>query len=94
MEFIMNVEDTLAQRGKVHGDYTESSIVKDEILAAIECTPNWRKMSPGGREALRMIVEKIGRIMVGDWKFADHWHDIAGYATLMENEIHQYAKGE
>lgn len=36
-------------------------------------------------EALDMIQHKIGRILSGNPNEPDHWHDIAGYATLVEN---------
>lgn len=80
-----NVEDTLAQRNNVHGDYAKSASIKDEVLARLECTPNWEKMDSVGRQTIRMIVEKLGRVMFGDWSFVDHWHDIAGYSTLMQH---------
>jgi hypothetical protein len=38
-------------------------------------------------EALSMIVMKISRILTGDPNHADHWADIAGYATLIANEL-------
>ena len=38
-------------------------------------------------EALEMICHKIARIVAGDPDFADHWRDIAGYATLVANEL-------
>lgn len=38
-------------------------------------------------EALDMICHKIARILAGDPNEPDHWHDIAGYATLVEKEI-------
>jgi hypothetical protein len=36
------------------------------------------------REALDMILHKIARIVNGNPNETDHWHDIAGYATLVE----------
>ena len=36
-----------------------------------------------------MIVHKIARILAGDPNHADHWHDIAGYAILVEERIGQ-----
>jgi hypothetical protein len=36
---------------------------------------------------LRMIVDKISRIVCGDPDFVDHWRDIAGYATLVADDI-------
>ena len=34
-----------------------------------------------------MILHKIGRILNGDPNYADSWHDIAGYAKLVEDEL-------
>ena len=40
-----------------------------------------------------MIANKIGRILNGDPNYPDSWHDIAGYATLIENELQSEAEG-
>lgn len=34
-----------------------------------------------------MIAVKIARILVGDCNHPDHWHDIAGYATLVADRL-------
>ena len=34
-----------------------------------------------------MIQHKIGRILNGDQTYDDSWKDIAGYATLIVNEL-------
>ena len=34
-----------------------------------------------------MIASKIARIVNGDPDYADNWHDIAGYARLVEKEL-------
>lgn len=36
------------------------------------------------KEALEMIQTKVGRILTGDPTHRDSWHDIAGYAVLIE----------
>lgn len=78
------INETLKQRGNVHGNYPTSAVFKDRVLSLCTELPNWKKLGAPGRETVRMIVEKLGRIMLGDCEFIDHWHDIAGYATLME----------
>ena len=80
----MSVEDTLKQRKNVHGDYRRAAGIKDKMLEEFSKTDNWKQLGAEGHETIRMIVEKLGRIMYGDCFFSDHWHDIAGYATLME----------
>jgi hypothetical protein len=34
-----------------------------------------------------MIQHKIARILNGDPTYTDNWHDIAGYATLVEQHL-------
>ena len=34
-----------------------------------------------------MITNKMARIVNGDPNYIDNWHDIAGYATLVEQEL-------
>lgn len=80
----MTIEETLNQRNNVHGNYARSAGVKDKVLEEFSKTDNWKKLGAEGRQTVRMIVEKLGRIMYGDCFFPDHWHDIAGYAMLME----------
>lgn len=45
----------------------------------------WQDLEPYQKEALKIIVHKISRILNGDANYADSWHDIAGYAQLVEN---------
>lgn len=44
-------------------------------------------MDPDQKEALSMIFSKIARILNGDPDHIDSWHDIAGYATLVEDRL-------
>lgn len=38
-------------------------------------------------EALDQIAHKISRILTGDPTHADHWRDIAGYATIIADDL-------
>lgn len=79
-----DIQTTLNQRQSVHGDFTSSAHTKRMIMLQIENSPNWKFMHPAEQQAIAMIVEKLGRILHGDHLFTDHWHDLAGYATLGE----------
>jgi len=39
------------------------------------------------RQALRVIVDKLARILNGDPDYIDSWHDLCGYATLVEQRL-------
>jgi hypothetical protein len=51
--------------------------------------PGYNKLSADQRESLDMIQHKIGRILCGDPDYADSWHDIAGYAMLVEQRLNK-----
>lgn len=48
---------------------------------------NWESLSSDKKEALEMIAHKIARILNGDPNYADSWHDIVGYAKLVEDSL-------
>lgn len=81
------IDQTLNQRQNVHGDFAENSEVTEHLMETIRCAPNWNKLDPVKRTALFHIAHKIGRIMCGDPEFADHWHDIQGYAKCVEDRL-------
>ena len=48
---------------------------------------NYDEMPHTHRMAMYMIASKMARIVNGDPNYIDNWHDIAGYATLVEQEL-------
>ena len=78
-------KETLAARAVTHGDFVENGRIMQDLKYVTRTGVNWESLPPYQREALEMIQHKIGRILTGDSDFADHWHDIAGYATLVED---------
>lgn len=83
------VEDTLTERGKNYGDFTDNSSVAQNIKLAMQESPRWRTGSVpfDMMEALDLIASKIGRMLSGNLNYIDNWHDIAGYATLIERRL-------
>ena len=82
-----DINTTLAERCKRYGDFAGHAGVTQRIKAAIISAPRYARLTPSQREALEMIAHKIGRILNGDPNYPDSWHDIAGYATLVEQEL-------
>jgi hypothetical protein len=78
------IQDTLDKREETHGDYIQVAHVTQSLLAIMEFSKNWDKMDAFQRESLHMIAVKVARILEGDACELDHWHDVAGYATLTE----------
>jgi hypothetical protein len=82
-----DVKETLKERGSRYGELHDHAVVTQAIKAAMEKDCNWDVLSDDKREALEMIAHKIGRILNGDPEYADSWHDIAGYAQLVEEAL-------
>lgn len=89
----MTTEEMLAARGAVHGDFTDhariTQALKDIVYDELVCRRERGQppLSLVQREAIHMILHKIGRIVAGDADHADHWDDIAGYATLASKRV-------
>lgn len=83
------IEDTLAQRGKRYGDYTDHSRVTMLLCDVVRRDPasGYNSMSYDKRLAVDVILNKIARICTGDPEYDDNWHDIIGYATLVEARL-------
>jgi hypothetical protein len=83
------ISDTLDERGKNYGVYTKVSIVSQNLKDILRSGASWFTMEPYMRESLDMICNKLSRIANGNPYYDDSWHDIAGYATLVEDEINK-----
>lgn len=88
------IESTLAERGKTHGDFRENGRIMQQLKAIARTGVNWPgdidpelPLSMEQREAIDMILHKVGRILSGNPNEPDHWRDIAGYATLCQQII-------
>lgn len=82
-----NIDVLLAERGKVHGDYTEHAQITQDLKQVVYKARNWPVLSPVQREALDMLTHKMGRILAGDPNHRDHWDDISGYSRLAAERV-------
>jgi hypothetical protein len=87
-----NIAETLAEReqqyGK-HGDFLDKSCFIQTMKEAFRETAGWEHCLSDQREALDMIVHKIGRILEGSPDHADSWRDVAGYAMLIVQRLEE-----
>lgn len=85
----MSVEQTLAERGQRYGDFADHAAIAQAVQDAMRLTrPNgWERLNDMQRQALTVIADKIARILSGDPNYADNWHDIQGYAKLVEDRL-------
>ena len=76
-----NMKAILEARAKTHGSYERNAMVSQHLKNLFRLY-GYEKFSYDHREAMDMIALKLSRILSGQANFADHWDDIAGYATL------------
>lgn len=81
-----DVQSTLNDRAKTHGSFIDNGMIMQALKTTMRSLGrNWDSLGSHQKEALEMIQHKIGRILSGNPNEPDHWRDIAGYATLVEN---------
>lgn len=49
--------------------------------------PGWNRCDAVKQQALTVIADKIARVLSGDPSYADNWHDMQGYARLVEERL-------
>lgn len=86
------INSTINERGNNYGKFKDGADIMQELKSVMRSTPNWHKLTPSQREALEMIQHKIGRILNGNPSYTDSWHDIQGYAKLVEDELNGEVK--
>lgn len=80
----MEIDKTLEERGNKYGSFEGHANVTQALKRAMKNSKNWYGLDDDMQEALEMIQHKIGRILNGDPNYTDSWHDIIGYARLVE----------
>ena len=84
-----NVEKTLEDRGKFYGDYEGGCAFRALVMELIQSrysTTHNKPMKTIDQVKIYDIVNKLSRLAVTP-KHKDTWHDIAGYATLVEDTL-------
>lgn len=83
----MDINETLKQRGTIHGPWASDSGLSQDLKAARRKWTLHPEKPAFIQEALDMICTKMARIEVGDCLEVDHFLDISGYATLVVQEL-------
>lgn len=83
----MSTDQTLEERGAKYGPYNVTSEITQGLLWDMQRGASWDGMSDVQKTSLMMIASKLARLCNGDHNHVDSWHDIAGYATLVEYDL-------
>ena len=82
-----DVTETLTERGNRYGKFKDHAELSQQLKNVMCCSDGWCGLDYDMREALEMIQHKVARILNGDPTYADSWHDIAGYAKLVDDRL-------
>lgn len=85
------VKEILNERAKTHGKFDDVARTYCELQNTFYGA--FGDINHRQRLAIDMIFQKLARIKAGDADFLDHWLDIAGYATLVANELERSQNG-
>lgn len=81
------IESTLAERDTRYGSFSSQAQITQQLKETLHYTEKWSLLPDDMKESLEMIASKIARILNGDPSYVDSWHDIAGYAVLIEKRL-------
>ena len=82
-----DINKTLDERSSRYGSFEDHADIAQMLKRSMFGTPGWNKLDDDMKEALEMIQHKIARILNGDPTYIDNWHDIIGYARLVEKRL-------
>lgn len=82
----LDISNTLKQRESTYGSFEDVASVTQDLLSVLKRT-GLESLPKPHKEALHMICSKMARIVNGDHNHSDSWHDIAGYATLIDEML-------
>jgi len=79
------IKETLAEREVQHGSFKTHAEIEKNLRGCMRGRTD--RLTPIQQIGLGMIMHKIARILNRGNNHSDTWHDIAGYATLVERSI-------
>ncbi len=88
----MDIDKTLAERAARYGAFLDHAVIAQGLKDVMWHAPQWGRLEPDQKQALEVIADKIARILNGDPNYVDNWHDIIGYAKLVENRLAELSK--
>ena len=80
------IKETLSQRQDQYGSFEDVAMITEQMVDIMR-KGYYENLAYNQKMALYMICSKMARIVNGNPNHKDSWHDIAGYATLIDNEL-------
>jgi nucleoid-associated protein YejK len=84
-----DITETLDQREGRYGEYVKVAATAQQLKETLRGGASWNGMEAYMQESLDLIANKLARIVNGDPFYDDSWHDVGGYAKLVEIELNK-----
>ena len=88
------VANTLAERGSRYGQFADHAKIAQGLQDVLRAAPKWDQLDFDMKQALTVMCDKFARILNGDPFYLDNWHDIQGYAKLIEDRLNMIPSTE
>jgi len=85
-----DVQQTLTERGGRYGSFEDHARISQQlqdVMREAHCGLGWSRLAPDQAQALTVIADKVARMLNGDPNYRDNWHDIVGYAKLVDDRM-------
>ena len=91
---VTSVDTVLNDRAKDYGKFIEGAEIMQMLKRLVHNYIEARgtQLAFDQREAIDMIIHKLGRIINGNPDKVDSWRDVAGYATLVADRLEGNAR--
>lgn len=82
-----DIEKTLKERGDRYGSFFDHAMIAQNLQDTMRKCEGWEMLAPDQKQALTVISDKIARMLNGQPDYRDNWHDIVGYAKLVDDRL-------
>lgn len=82
-----SIDNTLQERGDRYGSFAHHAKIAQDLQRVLHGEAGWAKLADDQRQALTVIMDKVARMLNGDPAYRDNWHDIVGYAKLVDDRM-------
>ncbi|HGJ5456738.1 TPA: DUF6378 domain-containing protein [Pseudomonas aeruginosa] len=82
-----SIDQTLSERGSRYGSFMDHARIAQRLQDVMREEKGWYALQHDQRQALTVIADKIARMLNGKPDYRDNWHDIVGYAKLVDDRM-------
>lgn len=82
-----DIEKTLKERGDRYGSFVDRAKIAQALQDTMRSSEGWGALAADQKQALTVIADKIARMLNGQPNYRDNWHDIVGYAKLVDDRL-------